>query len=156
MLKLQRVNHVVQREVELALLLERLDDRQVVHAAVLDADDLIADAVAQQVDGEVAGLEGEPAVVGGRRAAALGVAEHGRARLALALVFEQQGELFGADRVVLVDALRAVLDEVAAPVGSHWIAVMKRDIVTAKIATFTLEKPCICPARRTAVIEESA
>ena len=75
MLKLQRVNHVVQREVELALLLERLDDRQVVHAAVLDADDLIADAVAQQVDGEVAGLEGEPAVVGGRRAAALGVAE---------------------------------------------------------------------------------
>ena len=117
MLKLQRVNHVVQREVELALLLERLDDRQVVHTAILDADDLIADAVAQQVDGEVAGLEGEPAVVGGRRAATLGVAEHGRARLALALVFEQQGELFGADRVVLVDALRAVLDEVAAPVG---------------------------------------
>ena len=92
---LQRVNHVIEREVEFALLLERHRDGHVVNTTVLDADDLIADAVAQQVDRQVARFKREPAVIGRRRASALRVAQNGRARLALALILEQQGEHLG-------------------------------------------------------------
>ena len=61
---LERVDHVVQLQIELALAGERIRDRAVIDTAVFNAHDLIADAIAQKAHGQVARLEGKGCVVG--------------------------------------------------------------------------------------------
>ena len=76
---LQGIHQVEELFVELLLDLQRLFNGHVHNLALLHTDNLIADAVPQQPNGQVAGFESESAVACGGLCAALHIPDHVRA-----------------------------------------------------------------------------